>query len=765
MNIKNKLYSILGFEKLINTDYLKKVDNCSKIDMLNTLLELCSSNIQSAVYMILCSTVLLCSSFILKINATGTFINVASIISFIGAGVGMTAGTFNSLCESFKIRKLEELIKKEKVKENNEKNKLIDELAVKEVRMPKHDYSLYYSDGKSADVSFNELVNTLSVQELKVLKNKMDVLNDYYKYAKANREIFLRELISNASDALDKLYYKSLTDKSLKVRKNDLEILINISKDDRTITISDNGIGMDEKELENNLGTIAKSGSFDFKNENDKKKDINIIGQFGVGFYSAFMVSDEVSVLSKTSDSDAYLWKSSGSLGYNITKSEKDSRGTSITLHIKEGEEYDKYLEVSYIKNQIVKYSNYITYPIKIDNETINSMIPLWNKNKNKITSEEYNNFYMDKFNDYNEPLKVIHYNVEGLCSYRSILFIPSKVSYDYYTKEYKKGLSLYSNGVLIMDKCEELLPDYYSFVKGVVDSDDLSLNISRETLQNDKKVSQIAKSIESKIHKELINMLNEDRDKYIEFFKEFGTQIKYGIYNNFGLDKDKLEDLLLFYSSKEGKYVTLKEYVDNMIESQDKIYYACGESNDRIDNMPQVEQVKNKKYDILYLTNYVDEFAIKTLMKYEDKEFVNVCNSNVDLDSEEEKEEVNKYNLDNKDIIEAIKETLTDIKDARFTNKLNNNAVCLTTEGELSTEMAKVINRMPGSEKINADLVFEINKNHKIAGKLKELYNNDKDEFNKYIKVLYAEARLTSGLEVSNPNEISNIIADIMCK
>ena len=580
-----------------------------------------------------------------------------------------------------------------------------------------------------------------------------------------NREIFLRELISNASDALDKLYYKSLTDKSLKVRKNDLEILINISKDDRTITISDNGIGMDEKELENNLGTIAKSGSFDFKNENDKKKDINIIGQFGVGFYSAFMVSDEVSVLSKTSDSDAYLWKSSGSLGYNITKSEKDSRGTSITLHIKEGEEYNKYLEVSYIKNLIVKYSNYITYPIKIDNETINSMIPLWNKNKNKITSEEYNNFYMDKFNDYNEPLKVIHYNVEGLCSYRSILFIPSKVSYDYYTKEYKKGLSLYSNGVLIMDKCEELLPDYYSFVKGVVDSDDLSLNISRETLQNDKKVSQIAKSIESKIHKELINMLNEDRNKYIEFFKEFGTQIKYGIYNNFGLDKDKLEDLLLFYSSKEGKYVTLKEYVDNMIESQDKIYYACGESNDRIDNMPQVEQVKNKKYDILYLTNYVDEFAIKALMKYEDKEFVNVCNSNVDLDSEEEKEEVNKYNLDNKDIIEAIKETLTDIKDARFTNKLNNNAVCLTTEGELSTEMAKVINRMPGSEKINADLVFEINKNHKIVNKLKELYNNDKDEFNKYIKVLYAEARLTSGLEVSNPNEISNIIADIMCK
>ena len=580
-----------------------------------------------------------------------------------------------------------------------------------------------------------------------------------------NREIFLRELISNASDALDKLYYKSLTDKSLKVRKNDLEILINISKDNRAITISDNGIGMDEKELENNLGTIAKSGSFDFKNENDKKKDINIIGQFGVGFYSAFMVSDEVSVLSKTSDSDAYLWKSSGSLGYNITKSEKDSRGTSITLHIKEGEEYDKYLEVSYIKNLIVKYSNYITYPIKIDNETINSMIPLWNKNKNKITSEEYNNFYMDKFNDYNEPLKVIHYNVEGLCSYRSILFIPSKVSYDYYTKEYKKGLSLYSNGVLIMDKCEELLPDYYSFVKGVVDSDDLSLNISRETLQNDKKVSQIAKSIESKIHKELINMLNEDRDKYIEFFKEFGTQIKYGIYNNFGLDKDKLEDLLLFYSSKEGKYVTLKEYVDNMIESQDKIYYACGESNDRIDNMPQVEQVKNKKYDILYLTNYVDEFAIKALMKYEDKEFVNVCNSNVDLDSEEEKEEVNKYNLDNKDIIEAIKETLTDIKDARFTNKLNNNAVCLTTEGELSTEMAKVINRMPGSEKINADLVFEINKNHKIVNKLKELYNNDKDEFNKYIKVLYAEARLTSGLEVSNPNEISNIIADIMCK
>lgn len=580
-----------------------------------------------------------------------------------------------------------------------------------------------------------------------------------------NSEIFLRELISNASDALDKLYYKSLTDKSLKVKKNDLEILVSISKDDRTITISDNGIGMDENELENNLGTIAKSGSFDFKNDNDKKKDINIIGQFGVGFYSAFMVSDEVSVLSKTNDSDAYLWNSNGSSGYNITKSEKDSRGTSIRLHIKEESDYDKYLDVLFIKKLIVKYSNYITYPIKIDNETINSMIPLWNKNKNKISKEEYNNFYMDKFNDYNEPLKVIHYNVEGLCSYRCILFIPSKVSYDYYTKEYKKGLSLYSNGVLIMDKCEDLLPDYYSFVKGVVDSDDLSLNISRETLQNDKKVLQIAKSIESKIHKELVNMLNEDRDKYIEFFKEFGTQIKYGIYNNFGIDKDKLLDLLLFYSSKEGKYVTLKEYVDNMIESQDKIYYACGDSNDRIDNMPQVEQVKNKNYDILYLTNYVDEFAIKAIMKYEDKEFVNVCNSNVDLDSEEEKEEIKKYNLDNKDIIDGIKSAVLDIKDARFTNKLNNNAVCLTTEGELSTEMAKVINRMPGSEKINADLVFEINKNHKIADKLIELYNNDKDEFNKYIKVLYAEARLTSGLEVSNPNEISNIIADIMCK
>ena len=584
-----------------------------------------------------------------------------------------------------------------------------------------------------------------------------------------NQEIFLRELISNASDALDKLYYKSLTDKTLKVKKNDLQIIINLDKENRTLTISDNGIGMNEKELENNLGTIAKSGSFDFKEENEKKKNINIIGQFVVGFYSAFMVSDEVEVLSKSNDSDAYLWKSKGPDGYSIVKALKDDVGTLITLHIKDGEDYDKYLEEYTIKHLIKKYSDYISYPIKLlcdkEYETINSMVPLWNKNKSKIKDEEYNSFYMDKFNDYNEPIKTIHYSVEGLCSYRSILFIPSKVPYDYYTKEYKKGLSLYSNGVLIMDKCEELLPDYFSFVKGVVDSDDLSLNISRETLQNDKKVMQIAKSIESKINKELTNLLNEGREKYVSFFKEFGTQIKYGVYNNFGMDKDKLSHLLLFYSSKNSKYITLKEYVDNMIEGQDKIYYACGDSNDRISLMPQVEQVKNKNYDILYLTEYVDEFAVKALMKYEDKDFVNVSSSKLDLDSEEDKKALEEFNQSNKELLDYIKDNLSGVKGVRYTNMLDNNAVCLTTDGELSAQMEKVINRMPGNEKINAELILEINKNHKIAEKLNKLYDSDKEELKKYIKVIYAQARLIEGLEIDNPNEISNIIMDIVSK
>ena len=599
-----------------------------------------------------------------------------------------------------------------------------------------------------------------------------------------NKDIFLRELISNGSDAIDKLYYKSLTEET-KVDKKDLRITIELDKKNRTIKLSDNGCGMTKDELESNLGTIAKSGSFDFKENTDKKKNINIIGQFGVGFYSAFMVSSEVEVLSKAMESDtAYLWKSSGSDGYTIDESKKDEIGTLITLHIKDGEEYDEYLEEHKIKSLIKKYSDYISYPIELlcehkepkkDNkdefdtiyeyETINSMVPLWNKNKSKIKDEEYNNFYMDKFNDYSNPLKVIHFNVEGLYSYRSILFIPSKAPYDFYTKEYKKGLQLYSNGVLIMDKCEELLPDYFSFIKGVVDSDDLSLNISRETLQNDKKLSGMSKSIESKINKELTSMLNEDKDKYKEFFKEFGIQLKYGVYNNFGMDKDKLQDLLIFYSASKNDFITLNEYVSEMKEDQKDIYYACGESKDKINMLPQVEQIKNKNYDILYLTEYVDEFAIKAIGAYKEKEFMNAADSKLDLDSKEEKEAIEKINTDSKDILETMKEALPEVKGVKYTNKLTNNPVCLTAEGEVSIEMEKVINRMPGTDKISAEYVLEINKNHPIVKKLEDLYNTDKEELKKYAKVLYSEARLIEGLQIENPTEISNIIVDMMSK
>ncbi len=597
-----------------------------------------------------------------------------------------------------------------------------------------------------------------------------------------NKDIFLRELISNASDAIDKLYYKSLTEEGIKVNRKDLKISIELDKKNRILTLSDNGCGMTQDELENNLGTIAKSGSLDFKENADKKKDINIIGQFGVGFYSSFMVSDKVDVLSKSRDEEsAHLWSSTGTDGYTITESTKEEIGTKITLHIKDDRDYDEYLEEGTIKLLIKKYSDYISYPIELlcehkkddksedkansEYEVINSMTPLWNKNKSKITEEEYNNFYTDKFNDFSNPLKIIHFSVEGLCSYRSILFIPSKAPYDFYTKEYKKGLQLYSNGVLIMDKCEELLPDYYSFVKGIVDSDDLSLNISRETLQNDKKVSQIAKSIETKINKELLSMLTEDKEKYKEFFKEFGIQLKYGVYNNFGMDKDKLEDLLIFYSSEKNDFVTLKEYVDNMKDDQKNIYYSCGESKEKIDLMPQVEQVKAKKYDILYLTEYVDEFAVKAIQAYNEKEFMNVADSKLDLNTDEEKKELDKINTDSKDVLGIMKEALPSVKDVRYTNKLANNPVCLTTEGELSIEMEKVINRMPGSEKISADCILEINKNHPIVEKLNDLYKSDKDELKKYAKVLYAEARLVEGLTIDNPTEISSIIVDLMSK
>ena len=604
-----------------------------------------------------------------------------------------------------------------------------------------------------------------------------------------NKEIFLRELLSNASDAIDKLYYQSLTDKSIKVNKKDLCIKIEIDKENRLLKIIDTGIGMNKEELENNLGMIAKSGSLQFKEENEKKKDVNIIGQFGVGFYSSFMVSDDVTVISKKyNEEDAYKWESTGAEGYTITKGEKDTYGTTIILKIKSDNEeynYSDFLDTYTIETLVKKYSDYIRYPIKMNvtrrelkkgskdeyedvtkEETLNSMIPLWKKDKNKITEEEYNNFYQSKFYDYENPIKVIHTSVEGMTSYKAILFLPAHAPFDYYSKEYEKGLALYSNGVLIMDKCSDLLPDYFGFVKGVVDSDDLSLNISREILQQDRQLKLIASNIEKKIKSELESMLKDERDKYEKFFKEFGMQLKLGVYNDYGMHKDELKDLLLFYSSKDEKYITLKEYVSSMKDDEENIYYACGETIDKINMLPQVEKVKDKGYNILYLTEYVDEFAIKSLMEYDGKKFINVSEENLDLDTEEEKEEIKKINDENKEMLNSMKEIIgSDISDVRFTHRLKNHPVCLVSEGPVSIEMQKVLNAMPTDQSINAKIILEINSSHKIADKLKELYKSDKERFSEYTKILYSQSRLIEGLSIENPTEISNLICDLLSK
>lgn len=600
-----------------------------------------------------------------------------------------------------------------------------------------------------------------------------------------NKEIFLRELISNASDALDKLYYLSLTNKDIKVNKSDLEIKIDLDKDARTLTITDNGCGMTEDELENNLGVIAESGSLHFKEENDGKDDVNIIGQFGVGFYSAFMVSDKVVVESKSyKDEDSHIWESTGVDGYTISKGKKETTGTKITLYLKKDTEdynYSDFLTEYKIRSIIKKYSDYISYPIKMmventrkkedsdeyetytEEATLNSMVPLWKKDKKNIKNEEYNNFYQDRFHDYEEPLKVLHFNMEGNVNFTALLFIPSHAPYDFYSKEYEKGLALYTNGVLIMDKCSDLLPDYFSFVKGVIDTEDIPLNISRETLQDNKNIKLIAKSIESKIKKELLSMLSDERDKYEEFYKAFGMGLKFGIYNDYGINKDKLSDLVMFYSSNNKKLTTLKEYTERMKEGQESIYYACGESVDKIDMMPQVESVKDK-YEVLYLTEYVDEFTIITLAEYNSKKFVNVSSENTDISTEEEKKHINEINDNNKDMLSSMKDLLGDsVKEVKFTSKLKNHPVCLTTEGEVSTSMEKVINSMPTGEKIKASEVLEINSNHKIADKLKELYKDNKEEFEKYTKVIYFEARLIEGLPIDNPTEMSNLMCDIM--
>ena len=604
-----------------------------------------------------------------------------------------------------------------------------------------------------------------------------------------NKEIFLRELISNASDAIDKLAFEKSKDATLDINSADFKIFISVDKNAKTITITDNGIGMDEEELDKSLGTIAESGSLKFKEENPDSKDSEIIGQFGVGFYSSFMVSKKVEVISKKVGSeDSYIWTSEGVEGYTIDKATKKENGTDIILYLKddtEDEKYSDFMEEYTIRNLIKKYSDYIKYPIMMEVEnsrlkegtkdeyetytevqTLNSMKPLWKKDKKDITEEEYNNFYTSKFSDYEKPLKVVHYNAEGLENYKALLFIPSHAPFDYYYKEYKKGLELYTNGVLIMDKCEKLLPDYYSFVKGVIDTDDIPLNISRETLQNDRHVLGIAKGIETKIHSALIELLTKNFEGYKKFFKDFGNQIKFGIYGSYGINKDKVLDLLIFYSSKKKDFITLKDYVDSMEDKQNEIYYACGETVEKIDLLPQVEMVKEKDFDILYLTDYADEFTIGAINTFMEKTFKNVCDTSLDLDTKEEKEELSKLNEDSKDMLSKMKDILKDnVSDVKITNKLKNHPVCLTSNGAISTQMEKVINAMPNSEKVSSSLTLEINENHPILTKLNDLFKNNEEEFEKYTKVLYAQSKLIEGLPIDNPTELSNLVCDLLSK
>ncbi|MDU2827574.1 MAG: molecular chaperone HtpG [Clostridium perfringens] len=606
------------------------------------------------------------------------------------------------------------------------------------------------------------------------------VINSIY----TNREIFLRELISNASDAIDKVYYKTLGDSSLTFNKDDYYIKIKPNKEERTLTISDKGIGMTEKELDENLGVIAKSGSLQFKKENEIKDGFDIIGQFGVGFYSGFLVADKITVITKAFGVDkAYKWESDGVDGYTISEAEKDSFGTDIILHLKENDEdenYDEFLEEYKLKSLIKKYSDFIRYPIKLDvtksrvkegteneheeyveEETVNSMVPLWRRNKNELTDDDYNNFYVEKRFGFDKPLRHMHISVDGMISYNSILYIPENIPYDYYTKEYEKGLELYSNGVLIMEKCSELLPDYFGFVKGIVDSQDLSLNISREMLQHDRQLSRIAKNIKTKIKNELESMMKNDRESYEKFYKSFGRQLKYGVYDDFGMNKDELKDLLMFYSSKEKKMVSLAEYVERMAEDQKYIYYAVGESNERIEKMPQTEMVLDKGYEILYFTEDVDEFAIKMLMNYKEKEFKSVSSGDLGIESEEENK---KENEENKGIFEAMKDALGEkISAVKASSRLKNYPVCLSSEGEVSIEMEKILSAMPNNQGVKAQKVLEVNTNHEVFNSLKDALENDKDKFNLYTKLLYNQALLVEGLSIEDPVDFTNDICKLM--
>lgn len=600
-----------------------------------------------------------------------------------------------------------------------------------------------------------------------------------------HKEIFLRELISNASDAIDKMYYKALTDDSIQFDKEKFFIKIIPNKQERTLTIYDTGIGMTEEELDTNLGVIAKSGSLAFKRENEIVDGHEIIGQFGVGFYSAFMVADVVTVISKAYGSDqAYKWESKGVDGYSITPTERNEVGTTIILKLKENtedENYDEFLDEYRLRSIIKKYSDFIRYPIKMDmkrtrkkegsdneyedyieEEIINSMVPIWKKNKSELTDEDYRNFYHEKHYGFDEPLQHIHISVDGAIRYNAILYIPERIPFDYYTKEYEKGLELYSNGVLIMEKCGDLLPDYYSFVKGMVDSEDLSLNISREMLQHDRQLKQIAKNIKNKITNQLQSMLKDDREKYEKFYDAFGRQLKFGVYSDFGAHKDTLQDLLMFYSSKEKKLVTLDEYVSRMPADQKYIYYATGDSYERIEKLPQTELVADKGYEILYFKEDIDEFAIRMLGSYKDKEFRSVSSGDLGIDVEDKEKDVEEK--DSEQIFTAMKELLKDkVKDVRSSKRLRSHPVCLTTDGEISIEMEKVLNAMPGNPHIRAEKILEINVHHPVFNSLKAAYENDKEKFNLYTKLLYNQALLIEGLPIQDPVEFTNDICKIM--
>ena len=611
------------------------------------------------------------------------------------------------------------------------------------------------------------------------------MINSIYTH----KEIFLRELISNASDAIDKLYFRSLTDSSVNLGRSDYAIFLNINKEERTITISDNGCGMTEDELENNLGTIAKSGSFDFKREGHGNDEVDIIGQFGVGFYSAFMVADKIEVVSRPFGQDvAHKWTSEGADGYTIEECEKESFGTEITLYIKEDtddESYTEFLEEYRIRGLVRKYSDYIRYPIKMPvtrqekvegeenkyesvttTEVLNSMVPLWKKSESEVSEEEYKTFYSEKFYDFEGPAKVIRQKSEGTATYTALLFIPKKAPYNYYTKEYEKGLELYSSGVMIMERCADLLPDYFGFVRGLVDSSDLSLNISREMLQHDRQLKVMAKAIEKKIKSELEKMMRTDREAYETFFDAFGIQLKYGMYVDYGMHKDTLKDLILFHSSGEGnKYVSLKEYTENMKEEQKAIYYAAGESIEKIDMLPQVATVKAKGYEVLYLTDDVDEFALKLLDKYADKEFKNVTAEALDLLTDEEKEAEKSKNESSEEMLAFIKDAIGKVSAVKWNGSLAEHAVCLSSEGDLSIEMAKILGKMPGAEMgvPTASVVLEINMNHPIAEKLTSLYESDKDKLTKYAKVLYGEACLIGGVALDDPKEFTTLVSELM--